>query len=98
MRHGRLHRRGGVVLSVLRVLLVRMLWLRGLWGLCGVGSIIHRLVAPSHLSRLLLLLLSSIRLAVPRGMVSKRVRRRRLVLLLLLLLLLQRLLVLQRWH
>jgi len=62
----RLHRRGGMVLlrmlrMLLRLLLVRVLWLRGLRWLCGVRSIIHRLVAPGHvrllLRRLLLLLL-----------------------------------------
>jgi hypothetical protein len=89
----RLNRWGGVVLCVLLVLLllVRVLWLRRLRWLCGVCSIIHRLVPPSHVClrlllrrRLLLLLLlllllrSSIsRLTVPSGMVSKRVWRRR---------------------
>jgi hypothetical protein len=86
----RLNRWGGVVLRVLLVLLllVRVLWLRRLRWLCGVCSIIHRLVPPSHVGlrllrrRLLLLLLlllrSSIsRLTVPSGMVSKRVWRRR---------------------
>ena len=57
----RLHWRGSVVLllsMLLRMLLlvVRMLWLRCLRWLCGVGSIIHRLVAPSHVRLLWLLL------------------------------------------
>jgi hypothetical protein len=59
-----LHRRGRVVLlRVLRMrlllllLLVRVRRLRGLGWLCGVSSIVHRLVAPSHVRRLLLLLL-----------------------------------------
>jgi hypothetical protein len=84
----RLNRWGGVVLRVLLVLLVRVLWLRRLRWLCGVCSIIHRLVPPSHvglrllrrrvLLLLLLLLRSSIsRLTVPSRMVSKRVWRRR---------------------
>ncbi len=97
-------RRGVVRLLRMRLLLVRVLWLRRLRWLCGVCSIIHRLLAPSHvwllllllLLRLLLLLSSGIRrLTVPAGMVSERVRRR---LLLLLQWLLQWLLVLQRRH
>jgi hypothetical protein len=113
----RLHRWGGVVLRVLlvlllrrRLLLVRVLWLRRLRWLCGVPSIVHRLVTPAHVRlrwllwlRLLLLrlllLLSGVRgLTVPSGMVSKGARWRlcllRLRLLLLLLLVLLQLLLL----
>lgn len=90
MSHRRLHRRGGMVLRMLSMLLLR---LRGLRWLGGVRSIVDRLVAPIYVG-----LLGSIgRLTVPTGMVSKRVRRwswRRLALLLRL----QRLLMLERWH
>jgi hypothetical protein len=97
MGHWRLHRRGNMVLRVLRVLrvlgllLLLLLWLRRLRWLLGIRSIIHRLVAPSHVG--LLLLLSSVG-AIPTRMVSERVWLRRRLLLLLL----HRLLVLQRCH
>ncbi len=92
-----LDRRCGVVLRLLRMrlLLVRVLWLRRLRWLCGVCSVVHRLLAPSHVWLLLLLLLLRLlllssgirRLTVPAGMVSERIRRRLRRLLLLLLLL-----------
>jgi hypothetical protein len=73
---------------LLLLLLVRVLWLgRRLGWLRGVCSIIHRLVAPSHVG----LLSGRIgRLTVPAGMVSKCACRRRLLML--------RRLLLQRRH
>ncbi|KAL2189233.1 hypothetical protein L209DRAFT_269781 [Thermothelomyces heterothallicus CBS 203.75] len=55
----RLHRRDGMVLlpMLLLLLLMRVLWLRSRGWLCGVRTIIGRLVAPRYIRLLLLLLL-----------------------------------------
>ena len=74
MSHCRLHLRGGMVLRVLWVLLLmRVLLLRALRLLRWVGSIVHSLLAPSHVG----LLRSIGRLSVPGSVVSEYVLGRR---------------------